>query len=92
MPRVQIELPSVFEPIVGEQRTLRVEAETLAGALAALVEQRPELGVHLFDERGGFREHVLCFHNGVNTRWLEHLDGPVTEGDTLTIMQAVSGG
>jgi len=92
VPRVKIELPSVFEPILGEGRTLWVEAQTLAGALAALVRVRPELGVHLFDESGSFREHVLCFHNGGNTRWLESLDGPVAEGDTLTIMQAVSGG
>lgn len=92
MAHVTIELPLVFEPILGSERTFTVEAETLAGALAALVEQRPELGVHLFDETGGFREHVLCFHNGANTRWLESLDGPVAEGDTLAIMQAVSGG
>lgn len=92
MPRVRIELPLVFEPILGAECTLSVEAETLAGALAALVEQHPELGVRLFDESGEFREHVLCFHNGANTRWMEDLDGPVAEGDTVTLMQAVSGG
>jgi molybdopterin converting factor small subunit len=35
---------------------------------------------------------VLCFHNRTNTRWLQSLDVPVAEGDTLTILQAVSGG
>lgn len=92
MARVEVQLPSVFEPIVGEARTVQVEGETLAGALAALVVDRPDLGVHLFDESGGFREHVLCFHNGTNTRWLESLEVPLADGDTLTIMQAVSGG
>ena len=92
MAHVEVQLPSVFEPILGDERTVRVEADTLAGALAALVREKPELGVHLFDESGGFREHVLCFHNGGNTRWLPSLDVPLAEGDTLTIMQAVSGG
>ena len=36
---------------------------------------------------------VLCFHNGANTRWLAPpADVAVADGDTVTFMQAVSGG
>lgn len=35
---------------------------------------------------------LLCFHNDENTRWLDDLDRPVRPGDTITIIQAVSGG
>ena len=31
-------------------------------------------------------------HNSANTRWLDSIDVPVNEGDTITILQAVSGG
>jgi molybdopterin synthase sulfur carrier subunit len=92
LPTVTFELPSVLEPIIGQRREIRVEAETLAGALEALVADRPALRTHLFDESAGFRQHVLCFHNGVNTRWLDGVDRPVADGDTITILQAVSGG
>ena len=90
--RVTVELPSVFEPILGDRRRIEVEADTLSRALAGLVEDSPVLSAHLFDETGGFRQHVLCLHNGKNTRWLESLDVPVADGDTITILQAVSGG
>ena len=92
MSKVTIELPSVLDTVVNGNRTLSFDAETLPGALDALTERYPGLKVHLFDETGGFREHVLCFHNSTNTRWLESIDVPLSDGDTITILQAVSGG
>jgi len=92
MPRVTIELPSLLERFAGGARALELEADTLRGALDALVRACPELEVHLFDERGAFRRHVLCFHNGTNTRWLDGLDGSLADGDAIRLMQAVSGG
>jgi adenylyltransferase/sulfurtransferase len=92
VPTVTIELPSVLSQLVAGAAHVSVEADTLAGALRALVARHPALGVQLFDESGGFRRHVLCFHNGTNTRWLEGGDAPVREGDTIRLMQAVSGG
>ena len=92
MVKVTIELPSVLDPVVDGNRTLSFDAETLPGALTALTELYPGLKVHLFDETGEFREHVLCFHNRTNTRWLESIDVALRDGDTITILQAVSGG
>ena len=91
MGKVTVELPRLLVDVVGEER-LQVEATTLRGALEALTSREPRLGPLLFDEAGAFREHVLCFHNGVNTRWLRDPDRAVADGDTLTLMQAVSGG
>ena len=71
---------------------MAVEAGTVHDALQALVERHPALEVHLFDESSNLRQHVLCFHNDVNTRWMTSLDTPVQTGDTITILQAVSGG
>ena len=92
MPSVTIELPSVLAPVVNGERSFTVDADTLTGALAALFEIQPALKVHLFDETEAFRAHVLCFHNQTNTRWMESIDVPLQDGDTITILQAVSGG
>ena len=92
MAEVTIELPSVLAPVVNGERSFTVNAETLPGALAALFEIQPGLKVHLFDETESFREHVLCFHNQTNTRWMDSMDVPLQDGDTITILQAVSGG
>lgn len=95
MPDVTIELPSVLSQVVGGASTVEVEADTLEGALHALIARFPGLEVQLFEESGAFRQHVLCFHNGQNTRWTE-TNGipvvPVADGDTIRLMQAVSGG
>jgi molybdopterin converting factor small subunit len=90
--RVTIELPSMLSRIADVPASFPVEAATLRAALDAAVARYPKLQVHLFDESGGFRPHVLCFHNEANTRWLPGLDVPLAAGDRVTIMQAVSGG
>ncbi len=92
MPEVTVELPSLLDHVVNGSRSIAVEADSLRGAIEALVERHPALAVHLFDETGDFRQHVLCFHNQTNTRWMASIDVPVSEGDTITIIQAVSGG
>ena len=94
MAEVTVELPSLLAPMAGDLRTIPLAADTLRGALDALVAAHPALGIHLFDETGVFRPHVLCFLNESNTRWLGDADlaMPVADGDVVTIMQAVSGG
>ncbi len=92
MATIRIELPSVLEDVMPGQRSLELEAATLDQALQVLTQEHPVLKVHLFDETGGFRQHVLCFHNGTNTRWLDDLAVPLADGDTVQFLQAVSGG
>jgi molybdopterin converting factor small subunit len=92
MPRVHVQLPSLLTPIVGSHLSFDIEADSLDQALHFLREHHPALGLHLFDETHKFRPHVLCFHNGRNTRWLNSLEVPLRDGDTLQFMQAVTGG
>ncbi|MCP3905851.1 MAG: MoaD/ThiS family protein [Planctomycetes bacterium] len=89
---ITVELPSMLSRIADVPAKFTVRATTLRGALDVAVERHPTLRVHLFDESGDFRRHVLCYHNQANTRWLDSLDMPLAEGDRVTIMQAVSGG
>lgn len=92
MPSATVSLPSLLETATGGVREIAVSGRTLREALADLLDREPRLRPHLFDETGGLREHVLCFHNGTNTRWLEDWDGALADGDTILFMQAVSGG
>ena len=92
MARVEIALPALLAVPLGGQRSLELEGTTLREVLDRIKADHPQLATHLFDESGGFREHVLCFHNATNTRWLESLDVALSDGDRVTFMQAVSGG
>lgn len=88
---VDIELPMLLKDVLGDS-SFSVTASNLRGAFEQIVKNYPQLGVHLFSESGELRQHVLCFHNEKNTRWLDNLDVPVAAGDRLLFMQAVSGG
>lgn len=90
--QVDILLPSLLQSHAGGESRIPVAASTLQGCFDALFEMHPLLQRHLFTETGEQRPHVLFFHNEDNTRWLDSLNVPVRVGDTLTILQAVSGG
>ena len=90
--RVTIALPTLLARFTAGEREVAVEAGSLADALRRLVDAHPPLAVHLFNESGGLREHVLCFHNETNTRWLDSLEVELAPGDRIAILQAVSGG
>lgn len=89
MAEVQVTIPSMLAGLVHGDRRFSIEGDDLGGVVEALFERHPELRVHLLDEQGELRPHVMFFHNEVGTRQLE---GPVRDGDTLTVLQAVSGG
>ena len=92
---VRIDLPGLLAGVLGRDH-LVVEAETLAGALAAAYAATPALRPLLEDEAGVLREHVLVLlrtaGGTVDSRWLEDLERPLEPGDAIVVMQAVSGG
>jgi sulfur-carrier protein len=92
MPAVVVQLPSLLVDVAGCAHEISIEAATFAEALERLIQLHPALRVHLFDESGRFRQHVLCFHNEENTRWRNDRSAPLADGDTIRILQAVSGG
>jgi molybdopterin converting factor small subunit len=89
---VPVSLPSLLHPAADGRGEVKVEAETFEGAMEALLERYPLLRRHLYEESGELREHVNLFWNDQNVRWLDEPQAPLKPGDTITILQAVSGG
>lgn len=92
MARVSVRLPSLLTSLLDVPRTTDVSADTLSEALEELCRIHPSLEVHLFDESGAFRQHVLCFVNETRSRRSNASKRRLREGDAITILQAVSGG
>lgn len=89
---IEVSVPSMLKGCTGGQGLFTLEAETLREAVQKLTETYPLLRLHLYDERGEQRPHVLLYYNDENIKWLETLDIPLRKGDRLTVLQAVSGG
>ena len=89
---IPVSLPSLLQPAAEGQAEVTVQAETFQGALDALLDHYPLLRRHLYEESGALREHVNIFWNDQNVRWLTDFSAPLQPGDTITILQAVSGG
>ena len=64
----------------------------MRGLLAELARKHPLVHVRLCDERGDPRPHINVFVNNDHVRARAGLDTPLTAGDVVTILPAVSGG
>ena len=88
---VPVQLPALLADSVG-MRSFMLSATTVREALAAIRREQPRVAVHVFDDAGAIRRHVLIFYNDTSTRHLETLETPLSPGDKITIIQAISGG
>lgn len=92
MAKVTVELPSMLANVLGGVRRIETSGDHWPAALEDAFRKVPGLRVHVYDESGALRRHVLCFVNDVNTRFEEGPGPALRDGDRITIMQAVSGG
>jgi len=84
----QVHLPFSLLPMVDDQESLRVDGATAREVLAELQERYPRLAGWVLDERGALRQHVALFRDGQKIE----ADTPLGEGDSLHVVQAISGG
>ncbi len=89
---VTVRLPTVLVQLLGGDRDVVVSGATLREAMDDLIQRRPDVALHLFNESGELRGNVLCFCNDVLTRSREDLSIPIHAGDTITILNSVAGG
>jgi sulfur-carrier protein len=91
--------PSITLHVVGPLRMycagatqLPISAHTIRAALEDLERSQSALYRNVCDETGKVRKHLNLFVNSDNMRDLNGVDTPLSAGDVLTILPAVSGG
>lgn len=89
---IEVRVPGLLRTCTDNLGRFTLEATTLDDAFARLLEVYPRLRVHLFDEQGQRRQHILFFYNDQDCRKLERTDFALRPGDRLSVVQAVSGG
>jgi molybdopterin converting factor small subunit len=89
---VTVRIPAQLRTLSGGAGELPLAGATVAEVLKDLDTSHPGFADRLFDDTGGLRRFVNVFLDDEDVRFLQGLDTPVTDGQTLSIVPAVAGG
>ena len=87
-----VRIPPVLRAHVGQAKQVEAAGSTVGELIADLVERYPGLADQLRAADGGLHRFVNVYLNGSDVRYLDGLDTPVAERDTLVILPAMAGG
>ncbi len=87
-----VRIPTTLRPLSGGTSEVKVEGATLSEVIANLDAAHPGFADRLLDEAGALRRYVNVFVADDDVRFLNGLDTPVADGDTVSIIPAVAGG
>ena len=89
---VTVRIPTQLRELSGGASEASLEGTTVAEVLKALEGAHPGFGERLYDDTGGLRRFVNVFVADEDIRFLDGLDTPVADGQTVSIIPAVAGG
>lgn len=88
---ITVEIPSPMRDLTDGATHVAVAGANVAEVLQDLVEKYPAMNAKLYDG-GKLRHYINVLVNDEDIRYLDELDTPVADGQTVTLMPAVSGG
>lgn len=89
---VTVRIPAQLRTLTGGAGELALAGSTVVEVLKDLDASHPGFADRLFDDTGALRRFVNIFLDDEDVRFLQALDTPVTDGQTLSIVPAVAGG
>ncbi|MDH6101565.1 MoaD/ThiS family protein [Chrysosporum ovalisporum ANA283AFssAo] len=89
---VKVLVPTVLQPLTGNQATLICNGNNVAELFDSLEESYPGIKSRLFDEKGQARRFLNFYVNSEDIRYLNGIDTPLKDGDEVSIVPAVAGG
>jgi molybdopterin converting factor small subunit len=89
---VKVRIPTQLRTLTAGAGEVAVEGSTVGEVLKGLDAAHPGFGRRLFDDGGQLRRFVNVFVAEEDVRFLQGLETPVAEGQTVSIVPAVAGG
>ena len=89
---MRVALAAVMADLIGGQRYLDVEGDTVDEVLHNLSGEHEALAHLLWKEDGGFNPILVVFLNNQVIRAGQGMDSPVKPGDELAIISSLGGG
>ena len=88
-----VKIPTPLRPLAGGKAEVTVEG---AGTIAELIEKLDEahegFTARMCDEDGELRRFINIYVRGEDIRFMDGLATPLSDGDEVSIVPAVSGG
>ena len=89
---VTVRVPTTLRTLTGGVSEVAVEGATVGDVFKSLESAHPGFAERLLDDEGGLRRFVNVFVADDDVRFLEGLNTPVPDGETVSIIPAVAGG
>ena len=89
---VTVRVPTTLRTLTAGASEVPVEGATVSEVLGSLEAKHPGFTERLLDGDGGLRRFVNLFVADDDVRFLQGLDTPVPDGETVSIIPAVAGG
>jgi molybdopterin synthase sulfur carrier subunit len=87
-----VRIPTQLRTLTGGEAEVKAEGGTVGEVLAALDAQHHGFQGRLFGDDGNLRRFINVFVADEDIRFLQGLDTPVADGQTVSIIPAVAGG
>ena len=89
---VTVRIPTTLRSLTGGNAEVKVDGATVGEVLGNLDGAHPGFKDRILDDSGALRRFVNVFVADDDVRYLQGLDTPVPEGETVAIIPAVAGG
>lgn len=89
---VTVRVPTTLRTLTAGASEVAVEGDDLAAVLDNLESAHPGFKERLLDDEGQIRRFVNVFVADDDVRFLDGLETPVPDGETVSIIPAVAGG
>ncbi len=89
---VEVRIPTVFRKFTEGQSVVEVEPGTVGELIGQLEARWPQMRGQIVTETGELHRFVNVYVNDEDARYLDKLDTPVAEGDTVSLLPSVAGG
>jgi sulfur-carrier protein len=86
-----VRIPPVLRQQTGGAKDIQISGSTVGDVLRSLAEEHPSLQGQLFQD-GQLQRYVNVYLNDQDIQYLDKLETPVGEADTVIILPAMAGG
>lgn len=89
---VLVRIPTPLRPLAGGRDVVEAQGPTVRALLDDLESKAKGIKGRICDEGGQVRRFVNVFLNDEDIRFLQNLDTPLKDGDSVSIVPAIAGG